>query len=131
LKSITREKQMNTASAPKSGENVWIWLLKILTGPLLFVLLGIHLIVNHLVGKEGVLRYAEVISYYNNPVIPLMEIIFLATVVTHSLTGLRSIILDLKPSRSILQILDLLFLLAGISAFLYGTRLIMIIAAVQ
>jgi succinate dehydrogenase / fumarate reductase membrane anchor subunit len=122
---------MNTASTPKSGENVWIWLIKILTGPLLFVLLGIHLIVNHLLGKEGVLRYAEVIAYYQNPIIPIMEILFLATVVTHSLIGLRSIILDLKPSRSTLKILDLLFLLAGISAFIYGTRLILIIAAVQ
>ncbi len=122
---------MNTASTPKSGENVWIWLIKILTGPLLFVLLGIHLIVNHLLGKEGVLRYAEVVAYYKNPIIPIMEILFLATVVTHSLIGLRSIILDLKPSRSTLKILDLLFLLAGISAFIYGTRLILIIAAVQ
>ncbi|MGC8855556.1 MAG: hypothetical protein ACP5QU_02045 [Anaerolineae bacterium] len=122
---------MNTASTPKSGENVWIWLIKILTGPLLFILLGIHLIVNHLLGKEGVLRYAEVIAYYNNPIIPIMEILFLATVVTHSLTGLRSIILDLKPSRSALKILDLFFLLAGISAFIYGTRLILIIAALQ
>lgn len=122
---------METVSTPKASENVWLWLIKILTGPLLFILLGIHLIVNHLIGKEGVLRYAEVITYYSNPLIPLMETVFLATVITHSLLGLRSILLDLNPGQQALKILDILFALIGISAFVYGTRLILIIAAAQ
>src|SRR5512138_1383438 len=38
------------ASAPRPGENTWIWLIKIVTGPLLVIVLGLHLAVNHYLG---------------------------------------------------------------------------------
>jgi succinate dehydrogenase / fumarate reductase membrane anchor subunit len=116
-------------SAPKSGETTWLWLLKIVTGPLLVILLLIHFIVNHFMAEGGLLTYADVIAYYQNPLIPAMEILFLATVVTHSLIGLRGIILDMKPSRSILKVVDWIFVIVGISAVSYGTWLALVIAS--
>ena len=116
-------------SAPKSGETTWLWLLKIVTGPLLVILLLIHFIVNHFMAEGGLLTYADVVAYYQNPLIPAMEILFLATVVTHSLIGLRGIILDLKPSRSILKVIDWIFVIVGISAVSYGTWLALVIAS--
>jgi succinate dehydrogenase / fumarate reductase membrane anchor subunit len=117
-------------SAPHSGENTWLWLVKILTGPLLLILLGIHLTVNHFLGTEhGLLSYADVVAYYQNPIIPMMEILFLAAVVTHSLSGLRGIILDLKPSRSILKILDVVLMLFGVSVVIYGVWLVTVIVS--
>jgi succinate dehydrogenase hydrophobic anchor subunit len=116
-------------SAPKSGENTWLWLLKIITGPLLLILIVIHLIVNHFIGETGLLTYTDVIAYYRNPLIPAMEICFLVAVVTHSLSGLRGIILDLKPARNILKLLDWALVIFGISAVLYGTGLALIIAS--
>jgi succinate dehydrogenase hydrophobic anchor subunit len=79
--------------------------------------------------EGGLLTYADVIAYYQNPLIPAMEILFLATVVTHSLIGLRGIILDLKPSRSILKVIDWIFVIVGISAVSYGTWLALTIAS--
>lgn len=115
-------------SAPRSGENTWLWLVKILTGPLLFILLGIHLIINHFIGSEhGLMNYADVVAYYQNPIIPIMEILFLAAVVLHSLSGLRGIVLDLKPSRSILKILDVVLVIFGASVIIYGVWLVMVI----
>ncbi len=117
-------------SAPRSGENTWLWLVKILTGPLLLILLGIHLTVNHFIGtSHGLLTYADVVAYYRNPIIPIMEILFLAAVVTHSLSGLRGIILDLKPSRTILNILDVILVVFGISVVIYGVWLITVIVS--
>ncbi len=117
-------------SAPRSGENTWLWLVKILTGPLLLILLGIHLTVNHFIGtSHGLLTYADVVAYYRNPIIPIMEILFLAAVVTHSLSGLRGIILDLKPSRTILKILDVILVVFGISVVIYGVWLITVIVS--
>jgi len=116
-------------SAPRSGENTWLWLLKIVTGPLLLILLGIHLVVNHFIGETGLLTYADVVAYYQNPIIPIMEICFLIAVVTHSLTGLRGIILDLKPSRNILKVIDVILVIFGISAIVYGTWLALVIAS--
>jgi succinate dehydrogenase hydrophobic anchor subunit len=116
-------------SAPKSGENAWLWLVKIVTGPLLVIFLLIHFIVNHFIGENGLLTYADVIAYYKNPLIPAMEICFLAAVVTHSLSGLRGIILDLKPSRSTLKAIDWILVILGITAVSYGTWLALTIAS--
>ncbi len=126
---MTETTTSKSISAPKSGENTWLWLIKILTGPLLLIILAIHLTVNHFLGETGLLTYADIIAYYRNPIIPAMEIVFLATVVTHSLSGLRGIILDLKPARNVLRIIDWILVLLGISAVVYGTWLALTIAS--
>lgn len=113
----------------RSGENTWLWLLKILTGIFLVVLLGIHLVVNHFVSENGLLTYADVVAYYQNPIIPIMEICFLAAVVAHSLIGLRGIILDLNPSRSLLKIIDVVLVLGGVSVVIYGIWLVTVIVS--
>lgn len=121
--------EIRNTSAPRSGENSWLWLVKIVTGPLLIVLILVHFIVNHFIGQNGLLTYADVVAYYSNPLIPLMEILFLATVVTHSLSGLRGIILDLKPSRGVLTAVDWLLALVGVAAISYGAWLALVIAS--
>ncbi len=116
-------------STPRAGENTWLWITKILTGPLLVILLFIHLLVNHFLGQQGLLTYADVIAYYRNPIIPIMEILFLATVVTHSLIGLRGILLDLNPARRFLKAVDGGLILLGISAVAYGIWLVLVIVS--
>ena len=86
------------SSGPRPGENTWIWLIKIATGPLLVLVIILHFTVNHYMGSmsSGLMTYDDIIAYYQNPIIPIIEIVFLATVVTHSLIGLRGIILDMS-----------------------------------
>ncbi|HEX9028379.1 MAG TPA: hypothetical protein VF823_04320 [Anaerolineales bacterium] len=109
---------------PRSGENGLLWLIKIVTGFFIIFLIGIHFVVNHLIGVTGLLTYADVVRYYSNPIIPLMEIVFLIFVVSHSLIGLRSILLDLRPSAGVLQAIDWLFTAIGVVAVVYGIWLI-------
>ena len=118
-------------TAPRPGETTWIWLVKIVTGPLLIVLLLIHLIANHYVGSQpsGLMTYEDVIHYFQNPIIPAIEILFLATVVTHSLIGLRGIILDLNPSRTVLMAVNWTLSLLGIFSVAYGIWLALAIAS--
>lgn len=111
---------MNQKSTAQPAEHTLLWLLKILAGLMIVVFLTIHFIVNHLVAPEGLLTYADVIAYYNNPIIPIMEILFLGSVLTHALLGVRSIILDLNPAVKMVIYLDMLLLGAGILAFIYG-----------
>ena len=106
-----------------------MWLAKIITGLLIIVILVIHFIVNHLEAETGLLSYADVVKYYQNPVIVVMEIAFLIFVVSHALMGVRSVILDLKPSRSFLRVLDGVFVLAGAGAMVYGIWLALTIAS--
>lgn len=121
---------MQTAqSVPKSGEGSWLWLAKIVSGVLIFVLIGVHLTVNHFVAEGGLLTYADVVAYLSNPIIPIMEGTFLVFVVSHSLLGLRSILLDLKPGRGLLKVVDWVLSIVGIVSVVYGIWLLQVIVA--
>lgn len=121
----------SSGSGPRPGENTWIWLIKITTGPLLLVVLILHFTVNHYMGStsSGLMTYEDVIKYFQNPIIPAIEILFLVTVVTHSLLGLRGIILDMNPSRNILNIVTWLMVILGTSSVAYGVWLALTIAS--
>jgi succinate dehydrogenase / fumarate reductase membrane anchor subunit len=121
--------QITNTSSPRKGETSSLWLIKILTGPLLIIILIIHMIVNHLLPKNGLMSYNDVVIYFRNPLVVGMEIVLLATVVTHSLLGVRSVILDMNPSRTLLKFLDWLFGLAGVGAVVYGIWLALTIAS--
>jgi succinate dehydrogenase hydrophobic anchor subunit len=112
---------------PKQHEGTWLWLAKIFAGLLIVIVLSIHYVVNHILAPGGLLSYADVIRYYNYPLVPLMEVIFLILVVFHALVGTRSIILDLNPSTKILGILNWVFIIMGGFAIIYGTWLVIVI----
>jgi succinate dehydrogenase hydrophobic anchor subunit len=118
-------------SGPRPGETTWIWLVKIATGPLLILVFILHLTVNHYIGSlpSGLMTYDDVIRYYQNPIIPAIEILFLILVVTHSLIGLRGIVLDMNPSRQVLSAVTWLLSLLGIASVLYGIWLALTIAS--
>jgi len=112
---------------PRSGEGAGLWFLKILTGFLVIVVLIIHLIVNHLIVEGGLLTYADVVHYYQNPIIPIMEIAFLIIVVTHALIGLRSVLLDLQPSNKVLRLINYGLVVLGVGSIAYGIWLVLVI----
>ncbi len=114
---------------PKTGESTWLWFAKIVTGLLVIVILIIHLIVNHFTAQNGLLTYADIVKYYQNPVIPIMEIAFLVFVVSHALIGLRGIILDLKPTRAVIGAINWLFSAVGVVAIVYGIWLVLTIVS--
>lgn len=120
-------------SSPGSrpGENTWLWLTKIVTGPLLLLILGLHFTVNHYMGSSssGLMTYQDVIRYFQNPVIVAIEILFLIAVVTHSLIGFHGILLDLHPSTLVLRAFTGLHILLGVSAVIYGIWLALTIAS--
>jgi succinate dehydrogenase / fumarate reductase membrane anchor subunit len=118
-------------SGPRPGENTWTWLLKITTGPLLLVILTLHFIVNHYMGSmsSGLMTYDDVIRYFQNPLIVAIEILFLVTVVTHSLLGFHGILLDMNPPRALLVLSTWLHVILGISAVAYGVWLALTIAS--
>jgi len=120
---------INTPSTPKPGETTTLWMIKLLTGPVLVIVAFIHVVVNHYVGSlSGLLSHAEVVAYYQNWYIPVMEAIFLITVISHALIGLRGIILDLKPAPGLLRVLDWIFILGGAGFVVYGLWLLRAVA---
>jgi succinate dehydrogenase hydrophobic anchor subunit len=113
---------------PKNNEDVWLWLIKIIAGLMVFVVLGVHLVINHTIAPGGLLTYQDVIDYYQVPIVPIMEFFFLVVVITHSLLGLRSIILDLNPAQKIRQVVDIILALLGAGGMIYGTWLLIILS---
>ena len=77
----------------------WSWIWQAVTGALLVVLLGLHMVVQHFVVRGGLRNYHDVVVYLSNPFIFLLEIAFLIIVTWHALLGVRAILLDLglKP----------------------------------
>ncbi len=118
---------MESVSKPKAREGAGLWLVKILGGFLIIFLLGLHFIINHLVAPNGLLNWSDVVKYYQNPIIPVIEVAFLVVVVAHSLIGTRSILLDLNPSNKVLRLLDALFWIVGVVAVIYGVWLITVV----
>lgn len=116
-------------SRPKPQESTWLWLWKIIGGLLIVFLLGLHFVVNHLVAPGGLLSYNDVVAYYQIPIIPILEGIFLLVVLSHSLIGLRSIILDLNPKPAFLRWLDIIIAAAGIVASIYGIWLLIVVSS--
>ncbi len=120
---------MQNLYAPKSREGFGLWLYKIIAGVLIVLLLGLHFIINHMVAPQGLLSWSDVVAYYQNPIIPIIEVIFLIVVVSHALIGLRSIILDLNPSARLLRLLDGLFVVVGLASIVYGIWLVTVVVS--
>lgn len=121
---------MENGSVPKQGETTFLWLVKIITGPILLVVAFTHLIVNHFIGSLGGLQtYGDVVAYYKSGLVLAMEVIFLLTVLTHSLIGLRGVILDLKPGAAALRFVNWAFILLGLGFGIYGIWLLAAVAA--
>ena len=82
----------------------WLW--QVVTGVGLVVLLGLHMVANHFIAKGGLRDYAAVVAYLRNPIILVLEVLFLACVTTHALLGVRAILLDFGLSDRAEQMLS-------------------------
>jgi succinate dehydrogenase hydrophobic anchor subunit len=118
---------MLAPTAARPHETAWLWMAKIVTGVLIFAILGIHLIVNHMVVEGGLLTYNDVLRYYSNPLIPIMEAFFLIFVVSHALLGVRGIVLDMRPSDRLVRRLNIGLLAFGAVAIAYGLWLLIVL----
>jgi succinate dehydrogenase hydrophobic anchor subunit len=79
------------------GGGGWGWGLQVVTGVALLVLVVVHLVAQHFVvdAPGGLRDHASVLAYLGNPVIVVVESLFLIAVTWHAMLGVRSILLDL------------------------------------
>lgn len=96
----------------------WLW--QVVTGIGLVVLLGLHMIANHFIAKGGLRDYAAVVAYLRNPIVLVLEILFLICVTTHALLGIRAILLDFGLSERVEQLVTRVLKWAGVLTVGYG-----------
>lgn len=77
-----------------------LWIVQAITGLLLILLLGLHMIAHHYVVEGGLRTFSDVIDYISNPIIFVLEVLFLIVVTPHAMMGMQGILLDLGPSES-------------------------------
>ena len=108
-----------TATAPTRSQTGlgtlgWIW--QAVTGAGLIFLSALHMVAQHFVVEGGLRDYQDVQEYLRNPVILALEVLFLISVTSHALLGVRAILFDfgLKPAteKRISQALTVFGLLA-------------------
>ncbi|MBV8099125.1 MAG: hypothetical protein JOZ31_08205 [Verrucomicrobia bacterium] len=96
----------------------WLW--QVVTGIGLVLLLGLHMVANHFIAKGGLRDYAAVVAYLRNPIILVLEVLFLVCVTTHALLGVRAIFLDFGLSDRVEQRLSGVLKWIGVLTIGYG-----------
>ncbi|MBC7223770.1 MAG: hypothetical protein H5T59_05795 [Anaerolineae bacterium] len=113
--------------APKAQEGLrdkaaWAWVVQALSGALLMVLAGLHMLAQHFTAK-GLLRYEDVVAWLRRPAIFALETAFLAAVLAHALAGVRAVLLDLGLDPAAEKRLTRALSIAGAVAFAYAVAL--------
>src|SRR4030042_6314001 len=109
--------------------HTYLWLMQLVTGVLIAILLGIHMVMQHL---EDILRFFGVnlndpaswqsmIGRSREVIWASIYIALLAVVLYHALNGLRNIILELTPSASTERIVTWTIIAFGIVIFIWAS----------
>jgi len=96
----------------------WLW--QVFTGIGLVILLGLHFIANHFIAKGGLRDFAAVVAYLRNPIILVLEVLFLLCVTSHALLGVRAILVDLGLSERAEKRVSQALTLLGVLTVGYG-----------
>ncbi len=119
MATITSEQTSNKKTVERDSAT-GVWIIQAVTGVLLIVLLGLHMIAHHFIVEGGLRTYKEVIDYISNPVIFVLEVLFLIVVTPHAMLGLQGIVLDLGPSKSAERVIVWVFRILMVVVLGYG-----------
>lgn len=114
-----------------SGRRSRTWKATAFSGVALLVLVTVHMVAHHFVVEEvgGLRTYAQVLDYIANPVIFVIEILFLVIVTTHAMLGLRSVLFDFGLSTGTKRVVARGLFVLGIVTVAYGLTLISVLAS--
>lgn len=89
------DERVRQRPAPMPGRGgTMTWIAQALSGVLLIILLGVHIVTEHFVAKGGLRDYAQVVSYLSNPLVLAVESLFVVVLIWHAMLGLRAILFD-------------------------------------
>jgi succinate dehydrogenase hydrophobic anchor subunit len=91
---VAIEMRMPGTADQRTGSGTWR--ATALTGVTVLVLVTVHMVAHHFVVKEvgGLRTYHQVLEYIGNPLILVLEELFLVAVTWHAMLGLRAVLFD-------------------------------------
>jgi succinate dehydrogenase / fumarate reductase membrane anchor subunit len=116
-KDVSTSIMKNSAQRDSAGVS---WLIQAFSGPLLILLLGLHMIAHHFIVEGGLRTFQDVIDYISNPLVFALEVIFLIVVTPHAMLGLYGIIIDLGPSQRAKIMIVWIFRVVTVVVISYG-----------
>ena len=116
------------AEVPGAGGG-FAWLAQAVSGLLLMLLLGLHMVAHHYVVEGGLRTYQDVLAYVAHPAVAVLEIAFLVVVTMHALLGVRAVLMDLAPKPRQQVIMHVLLGVLGLVMLGYGIGLLFVIRA--
>ena len=108
----------NPFAEESKRSSTWYW--QIFTGIALVLLLGLHFIANHFIATGGIRDFADVVSYLRNPIVLVLEVLFLIVVAIHAMLGVRAIVMDFGISSQAEKRLSQALTVIGILTVGYG-----------
>jgi len=115
---LTQEMMENPFAEEPKRSSTWYW--QIFTGVALVLLLGLHFIANHFIATGGIRDFADVVSYLRNPIVLVLEVLFLIVVATHAMLGVRAIVIDFGISSQAEKRLSQVLTVIGVLTVAYG-----------
>ena len=115
---LAQEMMENPFAKEPKASSTWYW--QIFTGIALVLLLGLHFIANHFIATGGIRDFADVVSYLRNPIVLVLEVLFLVVVVTHAMLGVRAIVIDFGISARAEKRLSQALTVVGVLTVVYG-----------
>jgi succinate dehydrogenase hydrophobic anchor subunit len=120
------------AARPRARQGqTLIWRVTAFTGLGLVVLLAAHMIAHHFVVESvgGLRTYDQVLDYLANPVMFVIECLFLGFVTVHAMLGLRSVLFDLTTNARTRAWISRGLVALGALTLTYGLLLVGILAS--
>ena len=115
---LIQEMMENPFAEEPKASSTWYW--QIFTGVALVLLLGLHFIANHFIATGGIRDFADVVSYLRNPIVLVLEVLFLIVVAIHAMLGVRAIVIDFGISSQAEKHLSQALTVIGLLTVGYG-----------
>jgi len=106
----------------------WTWFVQAITGIALVILLSLHMIAQHFIVEGGLREYADIVAYLRNPVILVLESLFLITVTVHALLGVRAVAFDFGLTEKSERVVSRILAWVGVATLGYGAWIIWLVA---
>jgi succinate dehydrogenase hydrophobic anchor subunit len=106
------------------------WRFTALTGVAVLALVTVHMVAHHFVVQAvgGLRSYRQVLEYIGNPVIAVIESLFLVVVTWHAMLGLRSVLFDFGLGTRMRRFVNVALVVVGSLTVVYGFVLIVVLA---
>ena len=115
---LAQEMMKNPFAQEPKASSTWYW--QIFTGIALVLLLGLHFVANHFIAAGGIRDFADVVSYLRNPIVLVLEVLFLIVVAIHAMLGVRAIVIDFGISSQAEKRLSQTLTVIGVLTVAYG-----------